>query len=591
MKKKFFTLASLGAVAFSLTVCTSNPASAAEKTLDEIKAEIRAQYGENKPITDGNYDKSLAVKCINGTFVGKKTDNIIAYKGIPFVGKQPVGELRWKAPVDFEPDEGVYEAYYNGKSPYQVEDSSEGGSLYVQGEDCLYLDIWKADDSAKKKPVMVWIHGGGFEGGGTADPLYECSNLVKENPEIIAVSIAYRVGFFGFLHLSHLPDGKDYPDAQNLGLMDQMMALKWIHENIANFGGDPDNVTLFGESAGGESVTTLPLIEGSQKYFKRVIAQSGNPVLTRSIEQSISDTNELMGMLGCKTVADLQKLDVEKFLEAIHAFGMRIGPERDGKYLLLDPYEAYANGAVKDIDILQGCNKDELNYFMVIAGGAEPFIKSYNERLAKNITQLTDKEKALVESFCNDVKGESYEPLCRLYNQIWFIAPMFRLTENHVKAGGKSYNYYFTVESSLPLMKSGHAVEIASVLNHPENTQFTGRAFDETFSKTMRKMWIQFAKTGNPSLSAEISPDGKAHEWPLYNLEDKEFMVFDEFNIHTEKESKLKLLDWERCYFLTKYYCLQLFFNHNPLRPHFVAFGVLRDRPPPLSGAARVLKK
>ena len=557
MKKKFFALTILGAMVFSLTACANNSANAAEKTLEEMKAEIRAWYGENQKITDGNYDKSLAVKCVNGTFVGKKNENVIAFKGIPFVGKQPVGELRWKAPVDVVPDEGVYEAYYFGKSCPQTEHISEGASLYVQSEDCLYLNVWKADDkSAEKKPVMVWIHGGGWVTSGTSDPTYYCHNLTKENPDVIFVSITYRLGFFGFLHLSHLPDGKDYPDAQNLAIMDQMMALKWIHENIANFGGDPDNVTIFGESAGGESVTTLPLVEGSHKYFKRVIAQSGSPVLTRSVEQSISDTNELMNMLGCKTVADLQKVDIAKFIKATAAFGMRIGPERDGKYLPLDPYEAYANGAAKDIDILQGCNKDELNYFMFVVGGPEPFLEMMGKRWEKNSAVLTDGEKALVESFCKDIKGESYEPLCRLYDQIWFIAPLFRLTENHVKAGGKSYNYYFTVESSVPLMKSGHAVELSTVFNHPEDTLFTGRAFDETFSKTMRKMWVQFAKTGNPSLSAEISPDGKAHEWPLYNLEDKEFMVLDEFNIHTEKESELKLLDWERCYFLTKYFCL-----------------------------------
>ena len=532
-------------------------AAAADKTLDEAKAELRAQYVENKKITDGNYDKSLAVKCINGTFVGKRSDGVIAYKGIPFVGRQPVGELRWKAPVDVVPDDGVYEAYYNGKSGPQKEDISEGSSLYVQGEDCLYLNVWKADEkSAEKKPVMVWIHGGGWVAGGTGDPTYDCHNLVKENPDVIFASITYRLGFFGFLHLSHLPDGKDYPDAQNLAIMDQMMALKWIHENIASFGGDPDNVTLFGESAGGESVTTLPLVEGSHKYFKRVIAQSGTPVLTRTIEQSIGDTNELMDMLGCKTVADLQKVDIEKLLEATAPFGMRIGPEKDGKYLPLDPYEAYAKGAAKDIDILQGCNKDEMNYFMLIIGGAEPFTEWVNTRLTKNITLLTDEEKALVESFCKDIKGERYEQLCRLYDQIWFIAPLFRLSENQTKAGGKSYTYYFTVESSVPLVKSAHAVELASVFNRPEATQLTGRAFDETFTKTLRKMWVQFAKTGNPSLTAEQSPDGKAKEWPLYDSENKGVMVLDEFNIHPSKESELKLVDWDRCYFLTKYFCL-----------------------------------
>ncbi|MBQ7733877.1 MAG: carboxylesterase family protein, partial [Synergistaceae bacterium] len=428
-----------------------------DKTISELKAELRAQYGENKPITDGNYDKSLAVKCINGTFVGKKTDGVIAYKGIPFVGKQPVGELRWKAPVDVIPDNGVYEAYYNGKSSCQDEIPSEQASLYAKGEDCLYLNVWKADDvSTEKKPVMIWIHGGAFEYSGTVEPLYELHNFVKENPDIIAVSIAYRLGVFGFLHLSHLPDGKDYPDAQNLGLMDQLMALKWVHENIASFGGDPDNVTIFGESAGGGSVTQLPLVKGSHKYFKKVIAQSGGLVFTRSTEQAVECTNELMERLGCKTVADLQKVDVKKFLkEAADVLEFRVMPERDGNYLPLDPYGAYANGAAKDIAFMQGCNKDEMNYFMVEISGIETFIEFYNERLAKNITLLTDEEKKLVESFCKDIKGENYEPLCRLYDQIWFIAPLFRLSENQTKAGGKSYTYYFTVESSLPLMKSG----------------------------------------------------------------------------------------------------------------------------------------
>nr|MCR5602434.1 carboxylesterase family protein [Lachnospiraceae bacterium] len=178
-----------------------------QKALDDAKKKVRAGYGENKKITDGNYDKSLAVKCINGTFVGRKTENIIAYKGIPFTGKPPVGNLRWKAPVEYLPDDGIYEAYYNGKSPRQGEDISEGGSLYYQSEDCLYLNIWKADDeTALKKPVMVWIHGGGYAMGGTADPLYDMHNLVKENPDVIFASIAYRVGIFGYIHLSHLPD-------------------------------------------------------------------------------------------------------------------------------------------------------------------------------------------------------------------------------------------------------------------------------------------------------------------------------------------------------------------------------------------------
>jgi para-nitrobenzyl esterase len=143
-----------------------------------------------------------------------------------------------------------------------------------------------------------------------------------------------------------------------------------------------------------------------------------------------------------------------------------------------------------------------------------------------------------------------------VFSQNWFIAPQIRLSEEQTKAGGKSYTYYFTAESAIPMMKSGHAIELSAVFNHPELTDLSGRAFDATFAKTMRKMWVQFAKNGNPSLTAEQSPDGKAHEWPLYDLKDKQVMVLDEKNIHPAKEAELKIVDWEKSYFLTNYYIL-----------------------------------
>jgi para-nitrobenzyl esterase len=527
--------------------------------MSEMEGQQVPQYGKNQKIVDGHYDQSLAVKCINGTFVGKKTENIISYKGIPFVGQQPVGNLRWKAPVDVTPNDGVYEAYYYGKAP--IQEPGDPSTMYGTSEDCLYLNVWKADEAAaKKKPVIVWIYGGAFDVGGATDPMYDCTNFLKENPDVIVVTLNYRLNVFGFFHLSHLSDGKDYPDAQNLGLLDQIKGLKWVHENIAAFGGDPNNVTIWGESAGAGSCTLLPLIKGSHQYFKRVIAQSGAPAQTRSKEQAIACTNNLMEKLGCKTVADLLKISAEDIMNVwapalglYNALGIRTMPERDGIYLPLNPWEAYANGAAKDIEFLQGCDKDEMNTFMG-ALGVEAWNAWAKGRTAEKLAQLTDKEKALVESYLNDIKGESYEATVNLYSQMMFVAPQIRLSDEQVKAGGKSYTYYYRVESSQPYIKAGHASELPVVFAHPEIQEFTGRAYDETFCKTVRKMWVQFAKTGNPSLSAEISPDGKAKEWPLYDLKDRQVMVLDEFDIHTAKESELKIVDWERTYFLTNYY-------------------------------------
>ena len=155
----------------------------------------------NKQIVDNAYDATLAVRCINGTFVGKREGDVIAYKGIPFVGQQPIGDLRWKAPVDVVPNDGVYEAYHYGKAPVQA--PGDPAIEYGMGEDCLYLNIWKGNKpTSEKKPVMVWVYGGGFEVGGTTDPQYDGHNLVNENQDIILVSISYRVSFFGFMHLS-----------------------------------------------------------------------------------------------------------------------------------------------------------------------------------------------------------------------------------------------------------------------------------------------------------------------------------------------------------------------------------------------------
>ena len=319
--------------------------------------------------------------------------------------------------------------------------------------------------------------------------------------------------------------------------------------------GSPDNVTIFGESAGAASCSMQPLVPGSQKYFKRLIAESGSVNLTRSPEEGIGCTNKLMEVLGCKTVADLLKVDGEKLLEASAVNFVHQMPERDGKYLPTDSFAAYANGAAKDLEILVGCNKDEMNFF-VSSFGKEGWDKWIAERKQEKFAQLPAEERALVDSYMKDVKGDYFQPDSSLFSQSWFNAAIIRLSECQTMGGGKCYTYYFTPESPDPIMKCGHAIELSVVFNHPEMTADTGRAFDETFCKTMRKMWVQFAKTGNPSLSADISPDGKAKEWPMYDLENKQVMVLDEFDIHPAKESEVKIVDWERTYFLTKYYAL-----------------------------------
>lgn len=523
--------------------------------LKGAKERIRARYGENKQIRDGNYDRSLAVRCVNGTFVGTKTENIISYKGIPFVGEQPVGKNRFKRPVPFGEDEGIYEAYHFAKGSLQPETNDDMGALAVLGEDSLYLNIWKNEaDSSGKKPVMVWIHGGGFTQGSTINPLYDGFNFVKDNGEVILVSIAYRLGGLGFIHLSHLPDGKDYPDAQNLGLLDQLMALKWIHENIAAFGGDPDNVTIFGESAGGASVTLLPLIPEARGYFRRVIAQSGSPVFTSSTEEAIAATNELMKELNCKTVADLCACPAEKLaVTAGTILGLRDWPERDGNLIPLDPYDAYLKGEAREIDILEGCNKDEMGQFAFFMT-PEGFTEYFTMRRESRFQTMSPEDVEKAKEFLDFTSGNQFHKTFKFGDQVFFIAPVFRVSENHTAAGGRTYHYFFRVETSIPYFLSGHAAELPVVFNNPQDVFFTGRPYDDTFNHIMQRMWVNFAVKGDPSLTEEESPDGKAIQWNLYNTETKPVMIFDEFNVHQGTEGDYGIVDWERTYPLTKYF-------------------------------------
>ncbi|MEE1164847.1 MAG: carboxylesterase family protein, partial [Lachnospiraceae bacterium] len=179
------------------------------------------------------------IKCNNGTFIGKETDGLIIWKGIPYA-TQPLGKLRWQKALPAADDDGVYDATKPGSVPIGPLNDSEGSAEF--GEDCLVLNIYCntcCNDS--KKPVMVWIHGGGFCAESQASPLYDLTSISRQYPDILFVSIDYRLGFMGFMNFERVPGGENFRDAGNLGLLDQLEALRWIQKNIAGFGGDPDN--------------------------------------------------------------------------------------------------------------------------------------------------------------------------------------------------------------------------------------------------------------------------------------------------------------------------------------------------------------
>ncbi|MBQ3266085.1 MAG: carboxylesterase/lipase family protein [Ruminococcus sp.] len=460
---------------------------------------IRASYGINLPL-EGEVLSSSAAVCRNGTFVGKTTGDILAFRGIPYA-KPPVGERRWKRPVPVDTDSGVYEAYYNGKSPIQTEWETEQASYYPQGEDCLYLNIWlNKSCSETDKPVIVFLHGGAYGWGGTADPLYDGANFVRHNPDIVLVTVGYRTGLMGFVDLSYLKGGEFYPDAPNLGLLDQIEALRWVQKNIAAFGGDPDNVTICGESAGGGSVSLFPIIGEAKGLFRRVIAESGSVALTFSKEQCKAFTKRLMRESGLKTMDELTALsedDLKRLNKKLNYYNNF--PQRDGMLIPLDPYRPYEIGATSDIDILIGTNSDEANYWVGEIGGIVPYRFSIPVKYENDLKTLTLTDRKRVKSFMSSLSGHSIWRMSEFYDEMMFRLPAIKQAQSHVQNGGKVFMYYWTQPSSVKYRGACHAVELAYVFGNLDETIFTGERGSEELSRTVMTMWANFARTGDPS--------------------------------------------------------------------------------------------
>ena len=212
----------------------------------------------------------------------------------------------------------------------------------------------------------------------------------------------------------------------------------------------------------------------------------------------------------------------------------------------------FVTGEAKEIDLLQGCNKHEMGQFAFFLG--QDFTAFFNARYDHKYKTMSDEDVEKAKAFMDRTLGNSFYKTYKFGDQIYFIAPVFRVSENHTASGGRTYHYYFRVETTMPFFLSGHAAELATVFNNPQETFFSGRAYDDTFNHTMQRMWVNFAKTGDPSLTMEESPAGKAIPWEPYNSDTRPIMVFDEFNVHQANEGDYGIVDWERTFPLTKYY-------------------------------------
>lgn len=461
-----------------------------------------------------------------GKVRGVVRGGIHVFRGVPFAAP-PLGAHRFRAPAPPEPWDDVRDATAAGPVAPQPESPLEkilGAPPPTWDEaGCLTLNVWTpgVDDGAR--PVMVWIHGGAFVNGSGSTPIYS-GRRFAEHGDVVVVTINYRLGAFGFLHLDHLDGG--FAGSGNVGLADQIAALRWVRDNIAAFGGDPGRVTIFGESAGGMSVAGLLAAPAAQGLFHGAIAQSGalSHVHPRADAQAV--TEAVMEAAGVTDVAGLVALPAARLLEAQVAATERLprtalpfGPVADGVLLPERPLDALASGPVGDVPLLTGTTKDEMTLFLTLdLGSAEPDPGAVQRQARRFFGDRVDEVLAAYRAHRPDATDADI--LVALTTDAVFRIPAIRLAETQVRAGRPTWMYWFTWESPVMggALRSCHALELPfmwDALDKPGLSMLTGDGPErQGIADAMHRAWIAFARRGDPG-------------WPRYDLDRRATMRFD----------------------------------------------------------------
>ena len=442
--------------------------------------------------------------CSNGVFYGQESDDVIYWLGVPYA-KTPE---RWKAPEAPEESTEEFDAKTFGPMPIQIVDDVHYTSRMPQDEDCLYLNVWKAsEDSTALKPVMVWIHGGSFKNNGTGEPAYSGYNFVKDNKNVIFVSIGYRLGLMGFIDLSQVPGGDEYPDSGNLALLDVLQGVKWLNENISAFGGDPENITMIGQSSGSAMISLLMTMPEAKGYFQRAILESGAVSMTIKSADAVVLADKLLELTGKTDMKGLLELSSQDLQDASGKLdGYMNFPELDGRVLTSgDIYSAFAENA-GDYDVLIGSNADEARYWLAGMGGD---VDAYTRLLEMAYTQTkagmtayAPTAETIFTNFMALQENEDVWAYTEFFNELLFRIPAVSMALNHAPQAGNTYTYYWEyytpgANTLLDIIKACHSIEVPYVLGNPD--KIVPEAVLSATSKLARdvqNMWVAFASTG-----------------------------------------------------------------------------------------------
>lgn len=481
----------------------------------------------------------LRTTVAQGDIEGELHEGAALYKAIPYA-EPPVGQLRWKAPVPKRPWSGTYKATDWGARPHQVPDPNQSGGALPMSEDCLYLSVQTPAKSKEERlPVFVNIHGGAFATGsysGTLDP------FVREG--IVYVSIEYRLGALGFM--AHPELAKESADgiSGNYGIYDQICALQWVHDNIAAFGGDPDKVTICGESAGGISVSILcasPLCKG---LFRGAISESGGnfcPVnhggtsplgsgatmtTCKGAEQKGADFQR---RLGAKNLKQMRKVDGDSLIRATR--GWEFWPVVDGKAIVGDQYTLYEEGRYNDVDVMAGYNSDEGSLFVYNCS-----LDAYN----KAMDSYGEWAQRAREAYPATSDREALYAMQDIFRDTAFGWGTWAWANLQSRTGkGRVYMYYFDQQSQNSILKQGrgatHVAEMPFVYDWHWGPMTD---VDTHMAQIMPHYWMNFVKHGDPNA------DGLPY-WTTYREGEATVMNMHNGFSLTPAPNELQMRFWE----------------------------------------------
>jgi len=489
-----------------------------------------------------------------GMVQGTVDDGLAIYKGIPFAAP-PLGDLRWRPPQPPAPWTGVRNAdkFALGCMQIPLVLPALGIESFPVSEDCLYLNVWTPAKSPKDHlAVMVWIYGGGFTTGGTSIPLYDGTNLARKG--VVVVSVAYRVGPFGFFAHPELTTEQG-GHSGNYGLMDQIAGLAWVKNNIAAFGGDAHRVTIFGESAGGISVSMLAASPLAKGLFTGAISESGGNFAPArpgseggenmlSLPTAERNGAAFLSKIGAGSIAEARKMPTETIMKGVGPGLGGFWPDFDGRVLLGDQYKLYEELRYNDTPVLVGTNSDEGALFIPTVTAI-----AYQASVRAGYGEYADKILAL---YPGGSDAEALRSARDLFRDTAFAWPTWTWARLQAKTGkkGKVFVYYFSHRPPYPdqpTFKSwgaSHGGEIQYVFENFAKTMPASND-DKAVADQLSSYWANFAKTGDPNGAGLPS-------WPAFTDASQQVMNLDDPSeaIPVPNLDKLKVLDgyyaWRR---------------------------------------------